>query len=220
MASSSKKSWLPWAMVGGALAAILALGYAAGNLLQNYDDTIGFDEEAARIAEILHLAPGMSAGDVRAGTGKWSVDMARRIGDGMVYATVGPDAPSVLYETVASSEVDNVTVIVRTPGDAPRLPLECCDATLVRFVYRHFENRQERIAHNLWRTSKPGGRLAIIDWQAGAPARNAVPKEVVIAEVTAQGFEFERAIDDWAPDVYCLIFRKPEGSANATADAH
>lgn len=220
MASSKKKSWLPWAIVGGALAVILLLGLAAGNLLQNYDESIGFDEEADRIAEILQLEPGMSAGDVRAGTGKWSVDMARRIGDGMVYATVGPAPASVLYETVASSGVDNVTVIVRTPGDAPRLPLECCDATLVRFVYRHFEHRQERIAHNLWRTSKPGGRLAIIDWQAGAPARNAVPKEVVIQEVTAQGFEFERVIDDWAPDVYCLIFRKPEGSANATADAH
>lgn len=220
MASSSKKSWLPWAIVGVALVVILGLGVAAGNMLQTYDESIGFDEEADRIAEILELELGMSVGDVRAGTGKWSVDMARRIGDGMVYATVGPDPPSVIYQTVADAEVDNITVIVRTPGDAPRLPLECCDATLVRFVYRHFENREERIAHSLSLTSKPGGRLAIIDWQAGAPARNAIPKEIVIQEVTAQGFEFERAIDDWAPDVYCLIFRKPEGSANATADAH
>ena len=219
MASSSKKSWHPWAIVGGALAGILGLGVAAGNMLQTYDESIGFHEEAGRIAEILELGLGMSVGDVRAGTGKWSVDMARRIGDGMVYATVGPDPPSVLYQTVADAEVDNITVIVRTPGDAPRLPLECCDATLVRFVYRNFEDRQ-RIAHNLWVTMKPRGLLAIIDWQAGSPARNAIPKEDVIEEVTAEGFELTRAIDDWAPDVYCLIFRKPEGSANATADAH
>lgn len=218
MASSMKKSWLPWAIVGGALVGILGLGLAAGNMLQTYDESIGFAEEAWRIAEILEIEPGMSVGDVRAGTGKWSVDMARRIGDGIVYATVGPDPPSVLYQTVADAEVDNVTVIVRTPGDAPRLPLECCDATLVRFVYRHFENRQ-RIAHNLWITMKPGGRLAIIDWQAGSPSRNAIPKEDVIEEVTAEGFELTRAIDDWAPDVYCLIFRRPEGSFNATADA-
>ena len=219
MASSAKKSWLPWPIVGGALVGILGLGLAAGNVLQTYDESIGFDEEADRIAEILELEPGMSVGDVRAGTGKWSVDMARRIGDGMVYATVGPDPPSVIYQTVADSGLDNITVIVRTPGDAPRLPLECCDATLVRFVYRHFEDRQ-RIARNLWITMIPGGLLAIIDWQAGSPARNAIPKEHVIEEVTAEGFELTRAIDDWAPDVYCLIFRKPEGSANATADAH
>ena len=219
MASSSKKSWLPWAIVGGALVGILGLGLAAGNMLKTYDASIGFAEEADRIAEVLELELGMSVGDVRAGTGKWSIDMARRIGDGMVYATVGPDPPSVIYQTVADSEVDNVTVIVRTPGNAPRLPLECCDATLVRFVYRHFENREERLAPNLWRTSRPGGRLAIIDWQAGSPARNFVPKETVIQEITTHGFELELAIDDWAPDVYCLVFRKPEGSANSTADA-
>lgn len=217
--ASSKKAWLPWATVGGALFAILLLGLAAGNMLQGYDESIGFDNEADRIAEILQLEPGMSVGDVRAGTGKWSIDMAHRIGDGMVYATVGPDPPSVIYQHVADAQVDNVTVIVRTPGDAPRLPLNCCDATLVRFVYRHFENREERIAQNLWRTSKPGGRLAIIDWQAGSPARNFVRKETVIQEITAQGFELERAIDDWAPDVYCLVFRKPESSPSTTTDA-
>ena len=215
--ASSKKSWVPWAIVGGALVGILGLGLAAGNMLQTYDDTIGFEDEAERIAEILQLQPGMDVGDVRAGTGKWTIDMARRIGDGMAYATAGPDPPSVIYDYVADAQINNVTVIVRTPGNAPRLPLECCDATLVRFVYRHFENRQERIARNLWLTSKPGGRLAIIDWQGGSPARNFVPKETVIREVTAQGFELERAID-WAPDVYCLVFRKPEGSASSTAD--
>ena len=145
-------------------------------MLQTYDDSIGFAEEADRIAEVLELEPGMWVGDVRAGTGKWSVDMARRIGDGMVYATVGPDPPSVIYQTVADSGLDNVTVIVRTPGDAPRLPIECCDATLLRFVYRHFENREGRIAPSLWRTSKPSGLLAIIDWQAGSPSRNASRK--------------------------------------------
>jgi SAM-dependent methyltransferase len=219
MARRLESNWVPWAMVGVALVVILALGLAAGSMLQNYDESIGFDEEAGRIAEILELEPGMSVGDVRAGTGKWSVDMSRRIGDGIVYATVGPDPASVIYETVARARVDNVTVIVRTPGDAPRLPLECCDAILLRFVYRAFENRVERIAHNLWLTTKPGGRLAIIDWQAGSPARNAIPKETVIKEVTAQGFELERAIDDWAADVYCLVFRKPESSPSSIADA-
>ena len=188
-------------------------------MLESYDESIGFAGEADRIAEILELEPGMSVGDVRAGTGKWSVDLAQRIGkDGMVYATAGPDPPSVIYETVADAEVDNVTVIVRTPGDAPRLPLQCCNAILVRFVYRDFEDRKQ-IAHNLLRTMKPGGLLAVIDWHAGSPARNAVPKETAIEEITGEGFELVRSIDDWAPSVYCLVFRKPEGSSSSTADA-
>ena len=65
MASSSKKSWLPWAIVGGALLVILGLGLAAGNMLTTYDDSIGFAEEADRIAVVLELEPGMWVGDGR-----------------------------------------------------------------------------------------------------------------------------------------------------------
>ena len=64
MASSDKKSWLRWAVVGGALAAILGLGFAAGNLLQNYDESIGFDEEANRIAEISSDGARLNSWDV------------------------------------------------------------------------------------------------------------------------------------------------------------
>ena len=212
-------SWRRWALVGSSLVAILALGLLAGSMLETYDENIGFAGEADRIAEVLQIRPGMSVGDVRAGTGKWSVDLARRVGpEGMVYATVGPDPPHVIYETVAEAGVENVTVIVRTPGNAPRLPIECCDAILVRFVYRHFEDRK-RIAHNLMLTMKPGGLLAVIDWQAGAPAGTAVPKETAIEEITGQGFELVQTIDDWAPNVYCLVFRKPLPAETASSGA-
>ena len=126
----------------------------------------------------------------------------------MVYATAGPDPPSVIYETVAAAGVDNVTVIVRTPGDAPRLPLACCEGILVRFVYRHFDDRQ-RLAHNLSLTIKSGGRLAVIDWHAGSLDGNTVSKETAIAEMAAEGFELAQTIDDWAQGAYCLVFRKP-----------
>ena len=62
------------------------------------------------------------------------------------------------------------------------------------------------------------GRVAIIDLQAGSPARNALPKEVVIQELTIQGFELELAIDDWSTDAYCLVFRKPVDTPSSTAD--
>ena len=49
-----------------------------------YNNDIGFAEEADRIAQILDVRPGISIGDVRAGTGRWTVDLARRIGEGGV----------------------------------------------------------------------------------------------------------------------------------------
>ncbi len=209
MASRDTKSLLPWAIVGSAIIVILALGYSAGSMLETYNNDIGFAEEADRIAEILEVRTGIWVGDVRAGTGRWSVDLARRVGaGGMVYATPGPDPPSVIYETVASAGVENVTVILRTPGDAPRLPIGCCEAILVRFVYRHFEDRQ-RLTRSLSLTMKPGGRLAVIDWHAGALDGNTVSKQTAIAEFTADGFELVQTVDDWALGAYCLVFRKP-----------
>ena len=95
MASRDTKSLLSWAIVGSAIIVILALGYSAGSMLETYNNDIGFAGEADRIAEILEVRPGISVGDVRAGTGRWSVDLARRVGaGGMVYATPGPDPPA------------------------------------------------------------------------------------------------------------------------------
>ena len=61
--------------------------------------------------------------------------------------------------------------------------------------------------------------MAIIDWHADSPARNAVPKEIVVEEIRSEGFELVRSIDDWGPSVYCLVFAKPSGVPSATADA-
>ena len=82
MVSSRNKTWFPWAIVCGALSVIAVFGLAAGSMLASYDDSIGFADEADRIADVLEIEPGMSVGDVRAGTGRWSVDLAQRIGEG------------------------------------------------------------------------------------------------------------------------------------------
>ncbi len=58
--------------MGSAIIVILALGYAAGSMLETYNNDIGFAEEADRIAEILEVQPGISVGDVRTGTGRCS----------------------------------------------------------------------------------------------------------------------------------------------------
>jgi ubiE/COQ5 methyltransferase family len=205
---SGDRKLSPWVIVGAAVCLTFLLGLAAGSMLETYDANIGFAAEADRIAEVLGVRPGMSVGDVRAGTGRWSVDLARRVGDdGMIYATPGPNPPSDIYQTVADAGVENVNVILRTPGPSPRLPIGCCDAILLRFVYRSFGDRP-LIAHNIALNLRPGGTLAVIDWHAGTPGRNAVAKEVAIEEITAAGFELQETIDEWAPHVYCLVFRR------------
>ena len=199
-------------IVGAALALVFSAGLGAGRLLERFDAGVGFQREADRIAEVLELLPGQSVGDVRAGTGRWTVDMARRVGpEGQAFATVGPDPAHVLMATVAASGLDNITVITRTPGDAPRLPIACCDAVLLRLVYSDLRRERPGFLRNLRRVTKPGGRVAVIDFHPDAPTgppRDTLPRRAVISEFTAAGFILVQDHERWFGNTYCEIFRR------------
>jgi len=211
-ANVSKWSRSDWKWVVLALLAIAGVALIAAWALQQYDETRGFQREADRIAELLEIGPGMVVGDVRAGSGRWSVDLARRVGEeGQVYATAGPSPPHELYQTVADSGLDNITVIVRTPGETGRLPVDCCDAILLRLVFHHFEDRPT-FANTLYQDAKPGGRLLVIDFGRETPqyaTGHGIPMEHAIEEITGAGFQLEQTIEDWGSGSFCLLFRKP-----------
>jgi predicted methyltransferase len=195
---------------------IFGAGLLAGWELQRYDAERGFRAEAERIAEVLRLQPGINVGDIRAGTGRWTVAMARRVGpSGQVYATVGPNPAHELLQTVAAGGVDNVSVITRTPGASPRLPLGCCEAILVRAVYHDFTDRHTLLT-SLGQNLKPGGFLAIIDFDEGTPEHaggHGIPRRTVLSEVTGAGFELRETYAHWSGNAYCLVFRRREGEA-------
>ncbi len=147
--------WTTWTIAGLAVVGISMSGLAAGWLLSHYNSNLGFDAEASRIADVLQVKPGMNVGDIRAGSGVWTVDLARRVRpSGQIYATVGPNPAHEIYETIASAGVDNVTVITRTPGNLPRLPIDCCEAILVRAVYHEFRDRRQ-LAQSLFLNARP-----------------------------------------------------------------
>jgi predicted methyltransferase len=210
------------ALVTSVVLAIFAAGLLAGFLLQRYDEDRGFLDEAERIATVLRLRPGANVGDIRAGSGRWSVAMARRVGpNGQVYATVGPNPAHELLKTVAEAAVDNVSVITRTPGNAPRLPLDCCEAVLVRAVYHEFADRKTLLS-SLRKNLKSGGLLAIIDFDEGTPehaAGHGIALGTVAEEVAAAGFEPAETIADWSGNAYCLLFRQPMNLATSETPA-
>jgi predicted methyltransferase len=204
--------WTTWTVVGLAVAGISLSGLAAGWLLSRYNDTLGFDSEAARIAEVLRVRPGINVGDIRAGSGIWTVDLARRVRpSGQVYATVGPNPAHEVYETISDAGVDNVTVITRTPANVPRLPIDCCEAILVRAVFHDFRDRRQ-LARSLFLNTRPEGRVAVIDFDQGTPEHGSghgIDIETTIAEMMGAGFRVDQRIDDWAGSAYCVVFERP-----------
>jgi precorrin-6B methylase 2 len=199
--------------VAAAFVVILGAGLGAGWLLLQYDEGLGFREEADRIAEVLQLRPGLIVADVRAGSGGWTVDMAKRVGQsGRIFATVSPNNPAhEIFQALAEAEIDNVNVIGRTTGTSQRLPLNCCDAILLRGVYHDFPDR-ETIAGGLVENLRPGGRMAVIDFAEGTPEQlsgHGLAQETLIAEMKTAGFAVEQVIDDWFGNAYCILFRRP-----------
>jgi ubiquinone/menaquinone biosynthesis C-methylase UbiE len=165
--------------------------------------------DAPKLVDVLGLKPGMAVGDIGTGGGAMAIVLGHWIGSGRVYATdITEHALRETRDYVKREGLANVTVIEGAAA-ATNLPDACCDALFLRHVYHHIV---EIAAFNksLHASLKPGGRLAIIDFEArkgspipeGVPANrigHGIPKTVVIEEMTAAGFKHVRTIDAWPP---------------------
>jgi SAM-dependent methyltransferase len=182
--------------------------------------------EMSRLREVLRLRPNMSVADVGAGGGDLTVALAAAVGpSGQVFSTdIDPKALEQIRARVAAAALRNVTVVQADARDTG-LPLNCCDAIVVRRVYHHLSDPAATNVE-LLRAVRPGGALAVIDFPPplswlwpwppkGVPSNRSghgVAAGLVVDEVTASGFELVKVIDDWPGrgplESYCAVFRK------------
>ena len=179
------------------------------------------------LREAIALTPGMSVADVGAGQGDLTIVLATEVGPaGQVFSTdIDSASLEQIRARVAAAALRNVTVV---PGQAGNtgLPMNCCDAVILRRVYHHVSDPAATNV-SLLRALRVGGLLAIIDfpptlawlWPWPPPGvpdnRNGhgVKSKLVVDEVTAAGFELVKVIDHWPGrgplESYCAVFRKP-----------
>jgi SAM-dependent methyltransferase len=161
--------------------------------------------------EVIHalaLASDARVADLGAGTGYFSARLANMLPKGRVYAVdIEPDMVRYLSDRAKRENLRNLTAIAGAPDD-PRLP-EKVDLILLVDVYHHIEDR-ERYFRRLAASLRPGGRIAIIDFQldspAGPPRAARVAPEAVKAEMKAAGYALA-AEHRFLPHQYFLIFR-------------
>jgi ubiquinone/menaquinone biosynthesis C-methylase UbiE len=179
--------------------------------------------DAPKIVEVLELKPGMTVADVGSGGGAMTVVLGHWIGAGRVFATdITAHALRWTRAYVKKEVLTNVTVIEGAAA-ATNLPDACCDAIFLRHVYHHV-TAIDAFNKSLHASLKPGGRLAIIDFEdrrggkipAGVPANrggHGIPPAVVIDELKAAGFTYDRTIENWPPGDkspvgFLTLFRK------------
>ena len=169
----------------------------------------GFEREIERLAEVLELEPGMTVADVGAGGGRYSVALADSVGErGRVFATeVEADKVDEIGERIAGRE--NMTAVLGELDDAG-LPDACCDRILLRNVYHHFSEPVDDMVRSLYRSLKPGGVIAVVDFTTRGS--HGASTDAVTEGMTRNGFELVRQVEDWpgGRNDYCLLFRRPD----------
>lgn len=185
---------------------------ACGTAQQNSSDVNWLIEE-------LELTEGSVVADIGAGEGDQTLAIALHIGpEGHIYSTeLGEELIEELREAVEISQMDNITVLEGDPTQT-NLPEECCDAIYLRRVYHHIGDPLSMNA-SLFQSLKPGGRLAIIDFEPrgsetepegrASGDQHGVTSETVVDELQSVGFELVNPAEERGR-YYYLIFQKPE----------
>lgn len=158
------------------------------------------EEQPSRAVEALRLKTGMVVADVGAGSGYYTVRLARAVGrTGQVYATdLQPGMLDLIRTKLAREKLGNVTLVQGAPDD-PALPDATFDMVLMVDVYHELSGPQAFIAR-LKRALKPDGRLVLIEFRGEDPD---VPIQLlhkmtvaqIRQELTADGFTIDRVLD-------------------------
>ncbi len=163
------------------------------------------------VLDALHLNASATVADIGAGTGYFSVRIARRITEGRIFAVdVEPDMVRYLGERANRENLTNLVPVLAT-SDAANLS-EPVDVILIVDTYHHIGNRIDYFAR-LKSSLNPAGKLAVVDFKAdspsGPPTQYRIPPERVTEELNTAGYSLVETLK-FLPRQYFLVFQKRE----------
>jgi SAM-dependent methyltransferase len=195
-------------LTGRKIAPVMGIGGA--DWLERSDREI--EEMPETALDAIGIRPSMVIADIGAGTGYFSIRMARRVGPGgKIYANdIQPEMLVKLKSRVAAAGLSNVEAVLGTESD-PKLPAKAMDLILMVDVYHEFSQPQLML-RNLRRALKDDGALVLLEYRKEDPRVPIRPEhkmsvEDVKTELTPEGFKFDKVLEV-LPRQHILIFRK------------
>jgi ubiquinone/menaquinone biosynthesis C-methylase UbiE len=169
------------------------------------------EEAPGKAIAALEIQPGQAVADIGAGSGYYSVRLARIVGErGRVYATdIQPEMLAIIKKKIDAEQLANVELVLATETD-PRLPENGVDLALMVDVYHELVQPQT-VLRALKRVLRKGGRLVLVEFRKESewvPIREEHKMSVREArlELEAEGYTFDRVIDV-LPWQHILVFR-------------
>jgi SAM-dependent methyltransferase len=160
-----------------------------------------------QVLDALNLDRTAIVADIGAGTGYFSLRIARRVPEGKVFAIdIEPDMLRYLSQRARREHLDTIIPILATEESA-NIP-EPADVILVVDTYHHIDDRVAYFT-KLKKSLRPQGRLAIVDFKPdspeGPPPEHRIPAEQVTQELKAAGYSVV-AVRSFLPRQYFLEF--------------
>jgi SAM-dependent methyltransferase len=167
-------------------------------------------QKPEQVLAALALSPEMIVADVGAGTGYFTVRLARALPRGQVIATdIEPDMVRYLGERAAREHLANVRAQLSGP-DVARLDPASVDRILIVDVWHHIADRP-RYAASLAAALRPGGRVAIVDFTQsathGPPKHHRLPAASIVADLRTAGLDAALAATE-LPEQYIVVATK------------
>lgn len=158
----------------------------------------------------IELKEGMVVGEIGAGRGRYSVMLAKQVGEkGHIYANdIDKESLEYLNFRCKRDNIDNITTILGKERD-PLLPENKVDMLFIVNSYHHFSHPVD-VLKSARPALKSSGTLVIIDGVPGKYGGNSshtTPMDELISQANEAGFHFVKVAAELERDnIY--IFRK------------
>ena len=170
------------------------------------------EENPDKAIQALGLKPGMTVADVGAGSGYFTVRMAKLVGpDGKVYATdIQQQMLDILRKRLRSEKIPNVELVRGTVTD-PNLPAGKMDLILMVDVYHEFSEPQAML-RKMKEALAQDGRLVLLEFRKEDPTvpirfEHKMTVAEVRTEIEAEGFQLDQILE-LLPRQHMFFFKK------------
>ncbi len=172
-----------------------------------------FSDPKKNILE-LGLMPGMKVVDLGAGSGFYTIEVAKAVGpSGRVYAIdVQQELLDKIKRTANNLNLYNIEIIwgnIEKIGGTKVREAIADRVILSNILFQISPENRDNLALEIKRIIKPGGKLLVIDWDSGSPLspKSLVPQMFAEGIFEKAGFSIEKKFDA-GDHHYGIIFKK------------
>lgn len=160
------------------------MGHEGADWLERPERVV--QEQPDRVIEAMQLKPTDTVADIGAGTGYFSIRIAKKVPQGQVIGEdIQPEMIDFMKANIAQAGLTNVHPLLGTTMD-PQLPPGSVDKVLLVDAYHEFDQPKEMM-EGIVRGLKPDGQVVFVEYRGEDPAVPILPHhKLTVAQLSKE----------------------------------